>query len=128
MPTINKRENRTSTFIMRSFRECSRESQVHGRGFRVTQVSKFALHNGFLAEFISSLLYPARPKLIEKCIYFQSGMVLGCTSLWTAPQILWSFIYVICGSFQLMAAIFFVISVKELALYGIVFAGCWVRK
>ncbi|KAH1010788.1 hypothetical protein HUJ05_005032 [Dendroctonus ponderosae] len=55
----------------------------------------------------------------------KSGMVLGCTSLWTAPQILWSLIYVICGSFQLMAAIFFLISVKELALYGVVFAGCW---
>lgn len=52
-------------------------------------------------------------------------MVLGCKTLWTALQILWSTIYVVCGAFQLMAAIFFLISVSELTLYSVLFAGSW---
>ncbi|XP_074038514.1 uncharacterized protein [Leptinotarsa decemlineata] len=52
-------------------------------------------------------------------------MCLSCGRLWTALQILWSTLYVICGAVQLMAGIFFTISVPELQLYCILVAGSW---
>ncbi|XP_018569844.1 uncharacterized protein LOC108909882 [Anoplophora glabripennis] len=52
-------------------------------------------------------------------------MCLGCGRLWTALQVLWSTLYVTCGAAQLMAGIFFTISVPELHLYSILFAGSW---
>ena len=55
-------------------------------------------------------------------------MVAGCKKLWTALQILWSTIYIVCGAFQLVAAAFFLISVSELKLFGVLFAGSWVRN
>ncbi|KAJ8922378.1 hypothetical protein NQ315_004321 [Exocentrus adspersus] len=52
-------------------------------------------------------------------------MCLSCGRLWTALQVLWSTLYVICGAAQLMAGIFFTISVPELHLYSLLFAGSW---
>ncbi|XP_060520520.1 uncharacterized protein LOC132698472 [Cylas formicarius] len=52
-------------------------------------------------------------------------MSLACKKLWTALQILWSVLYVVCGACQLMVAIFFLISVSELRLYTVLFAGSW---
>ncbi|XP_076264078.1 uncharacterized protein LOC143198622 isoform X5 [Rhynchophorus ferrugineus] len=54
-----------------------------------------------------------------------SVMVHGCKKLWTALQILWSSVYIVCGAFQLMASIFFLVSVHELTLYGVLVAGSW---
>ncbi|KAF7271135.1 hypothetical protein GWI33_015961 [Rhynchophorus ferrugineus] len=55
----------------------------------------------------------------------KSVMVHGCKKLWTALQILWSSVYIVCGAFQLMASIFFLVSVHELTLYGVLVAGSW---
>ncbi|CAG9864593.1 unnamed protein product [Phyllotreta striolata] len=53
-------------------------------------------------------------------------MCLVCGRLWTALQVLWSTFYVICGAAQLMVGVFFLISVPDLQLYGVLIDGAWV--
>lgn len=53
-------------------------------------------------------------------------MCLVCGRLWTALQVLWSTFYVICGAAQLMVGVFFLISVPEIQLYGVLVDGAWV--
>lgn len=59
-------------------------------------------------------------------LWFQGVMCLSCGRFWTALQILWSIVYVTCGGGQVLAGIFFTISLPELYLYGVIFAGAWV--
>ncbi|XP_049818563.1 uncharacterized protein LOC109599018 isoform X2 [Aethina tumida] len=49
----------------------------------------------------------------------------GCGRFWTTVQIIWSTLYIICGGFQLVAGIFFLISVRELQPYSTLFTGTW---
>ncbi|XP_056635882.1 uncharacterized protein LOC130444651 [Diorhabda sublineata] len=52
-------------------------------------------------------------------------MCLGCGRLWTALQVIWSTFYIVCGAAQLMAGIFFLISVPEIHIYAVLVAGTW---
>lgn len=47
-----------------------------------------------------------------------------CSSFWTALQILWSFVYILCGTTQLVSGIFFLISLPALHYTTNVVAGC----
>lgn len=53
-------------------------------------------------------------------------MCQGCGKLWTALQVLWSTIYVICGAAQLISGIFFMISIPALHLSCNIWTGSWV--
>lgn len=52
-------------------------------------------------------------------------MCPGCGRVITIVQVLWSLVYVTCGAAQLVAGIFFVISLPELYLSSNIWTGSW---
>ncbi|XP_018335952.1 uncharacterized protein LOC108744590 [Agrilus planipennis] len=48
-----------------------------------------------------------------------------CNRTWTVLHVIWSVMYVCCGAAQLVAGIFFVISLPELHLSSNIWAGAW---
>ncbi|KAF5294115.1 hypothetical protein FQA39_LY13486 [Lamprigera yunnana] len=52
-------------------------------------------------------------------------MCPGCGRVMTIVQIIWSLVYVTCGAAQLVAGIFFIISLPELHLSSNIWTGSW---
>ncbi|XP_044256304.1 uncharacterized protein LOC123006137 [Tribolium madens] len=52
-------------------------------------------------------------------------MCRGCGKFWTALQVVWSTVYVICGAAQLISGIFFLISIPALHLTCNIWTGSW---
>ncbi|KAB0796998.1 hypothetical protein PPYR_11059 [Photinus pyralis] len=52
-------------------------------------------------------------------------MCPGCGRVITIVQVLWSLIYVTCGAVQLVAGIFFIISIPEFYLHSNIWTGAW---
>ncbi|XP_063910876.1 uncharacterized protein LOC135128017 isoform X2 [Zophobas morio] len=52
-------------------------------------------------------------------------MCPGCGRLWTALQVVWSTVYVVCGAAQLISGIFFMISIPALHLSCNIWTGSW---
>ncbi|KAF5282873.1 hypothetical protein FQR65_LT14197, partial [Abscondita terminalis] len=53
------------------------------------------------------------------------GMCPGCGRVITIVQVVWSLVYITCGAAQLVAGIFFIISLPELHLNSNIWVGSW---